>query len=103
MIAQERIVTQVPPQLELVAAPPVQTPQNDNWLYYGTDEAWLKYDYSDWLETPYGGPETTTYKLPQYEEDLNCYSNEPGKTDEQIWQEVEEFEAFASSDDYDEF
>lgn len=89
MIAQERIGRQVPSQPKPVTPSSIQTSQNNNWLHSRTDEAWLKYDYSDWLETPYGEPETTAYKLPQYEEDLDCYSNEPGKTDEQIWQEVE--------------
>ena len=103
MIAQIQTPSPVPPQPKPVTTSPIQKLQNDNWLYYGTDEAWLKYDYSDWLETPYGGPETTAYKLLQYEEDLDCYSNEPSKTDEQIWQEVEEFMASGSPDDFDEF
>lgn len=44
MIAQEIIARQVPPQLKLVAAPPLQT--NNNWLYAGTSEAWLNTDYT---------------------------------------------------------
>ncbi|NET12275.1 MAG: hypothetical protein F6K08_05135 [Okeania sp. SIO1H6] len=103
MIAQERIVRQVPSQLKLVNPSPVQTPQNDNWLYAGTDEAWLNVDYS---QPPYSiciEASTTAYKLPQYEEDLDCYSNEPGKSYEQIWLEVAEFKTSASPDDYDEF
>ncbi|MGK7919900.1 MAG: hypothetical protein AB4080_07820 [Trichodesmium sp.] len=87
MIAQIQTTKPAPQQLVL----PVQTSQNNNWLYAGTDEAWL---YTDYSQPPYNictctEAETTAYKLPQYEEDLDCYSNEPGKTDEQIWQEVE--------------
>ncbi|NET45962.1 hypothetical protein [Okeania sp. SIO2B3] len=79
------------------------TSPNNNWLYAGTDEAWL---YTDYSQPPYNictEAETTAYKLPLYEEDLDCYSNEPGKSYEQIWQEVAEFQASASPDDYDEF
>ncbi|NER01547.1 MAG: hypothetical protein F6K17_02315 [Okeania sp. SIO3C4] len=78
---------------------------NDNWLYVGTPEAWLNVDYS---KPPYNictctEAETTAYKFPQYEVDLDCYSNEPGKTPEQIWREVDDFIASGSPDDYDEF
>ncbi|NET30149.1 hypothetical protein [Okeania sp. SIO1I7] len=77
---------------------------NNNWLYAGTDEAWL---YTDYSQPPYNictEASTTAYKLPLYEEDLGCYDwSTPAKTPEQIWQEVEEFEASASPDDYDEF
>lgn len=103
MLTQIQTTRPAPPQLKLVA-PPVQPPQsNDNWLYDGTDEAWL---YTDYSQAPYNictEVETTAYKLPLYEEDLDCYSNEPGKTPEQIWQEVEEFKASALPDDFDEF
>ncbi|NET44754.1 hypothetical protein [Okeania sp. SIO2B3] len=104
MLTQIQTTRPAPPQLKLVA-PPVQTSQtNDNWLYDGTDEAWL---YTDYSQAPYNictEVETTAYKLPQYEEDLGCYDwSTPVKTPEQIWQEVEEFKASASPDDFDEF
>ncbi|GGA46322.1 hypothetical protein CYANOKiyG1_65340 [Okeania sp. KiyG1] len=76
---------------------------NDNWLYDGTPEAWLNVDYS---KPPYNictEAETTAYKFPDYEEDWDCYSNEPGKSYDQIWQDVEEFIASGSPDDLDEF
>ncbi|NEP41667.1 MAG: hypothetical protein F6K25_04745 [Okeania sp. SIO2G4] len=99
MLAQ--IQTKPAPQ-QLVASP-VQTSQNNNWLYAGTDEAWL---YTDYSQAPYNictEAETTAYKL-LYEEDLGCYDwSTPAKTPEQIWREVEEFQASASPDDYDEF
>ncbi|NET14308.1 MAG: hypothetical protein F6K08_16465 [Okeania sp. SIO1H6] len=103
MIAQIQTKRPAPPQLKLVA-PPVQPPQsNDNWLYDGTDDAWL---YTDYSQAPYNictEAQTTAYKLPLYKVDLDCYSNEPGKTPEQIWQDVEKFKASASPDDFDEF
>ncbi|WP_202219513.1 hypothetical protein [Okeania sp. KiyG1] len=77
---------------------------NDNWLYAGTPEAWLYVDYS---QPPYDictEAETTAYKFPDYEEDWDCYDySTPAKTPEQIWQEVEDFIASGSSDDFDEF
>lgn len=83
---------------------PSTSQNNDNWLYAGTDEAWLYVDYS---QPPYNcncEDEMTAYKLPQYEVDLDCYDySTPAKTSEQIWQEVEEFKASASPDDFDEF
>ncbi len=104
MIAQERIVSPTSSQLKLVAAPPTQTAQNDNWYHYGTEDAWY---YTDYQKAPYNictEASTTAYKLPQYEEDMECYrSLTPLKTSSQIWQEVEEFKASASSDDPDEF
>lgn len=104
MITQERIARQAPSQLELVAAPCVQTAQNNNWYYAGTAEAWLNTDYS---QAPYNictEASTTAYKLPQYSEDLECYDwTAPLKSSSQIWQEVEEFKASASPDDPDEF
>ncbi|NET13333.1 MAG: hypothetical protein F6K08_10985 [Okeania sp. SIO1H6] len=103
MLTQTQTKRPAPPQLKLVA-PPVQPPQsNDNWLYAGTDEAWL---YTDYSQAPYNictEASTTAYKLPQYEVDLDCYSNEPGKTPEQIWREVDDFIASGSPDDFDEF
>ncbi|NET45917.1 hypothetical protein [Okeania sp. SIO2B3] len=103
MLTQTQTKRPAPPQLKLVT-PPVQPPQNnDNWLYAGTDDAWL---YTDYSQPPYNictEASTTAYKLPLYEEDLDCYSNEPGKTPEQIWQDVEKFKASASPDDFDEF
>ena len=87
MIAHERIVRQAPAQL--VAATPVQTPHNNNWFHSGTDDAWLNTDYS---QAPYNictEAETTAYKLPQCEEDWDCYSNESGKTDAEISAELE--------------
>ncbi|NES01989.1 MAG: hypothetical protein F6K22_03590 [Okeania sp. SIO2F4] len=80
------------------------TSQNNNWLYAGTDEAWL---YTDYSQAPYNiciEAETTAYKFPDYEEDWGCYDySTPAKTPEQILREVEEFKASASPDDYDEF
>ncbi|NER01332.1 MAG: hypothetical protein F6K17_01160 [Okeania sp. SIO3C4] len=104
MLTQTQTKRPAPSQLKLVA-PPVQPPQsNDNWLYAGTDEAWLHTDYS---QAPYNictEVETTAYKFPDYEEDWGCYDySTPAKTSEQIWQEVEEFKASASPDDFDEF
>ena len=85
------------------STPSISASPNNNWLYAGTDEAWL---YTDYSQPPYSictEAETTAYKLPLYEEDLDCYSNEPGKTPEQIWRELEEFIASGSPDDYNEF
>lgn len=104
MIAQERIGRQVSPQPKSVTPSSIQTVQNNNWLHSGTDDAWLNYDYSEWLAPRYSEASTTTYKLPQYEEDVDCYDwTTPLKTSSEIWQEVAEFQASASSEDYDEF
>ena len=86
------------------STPSISASPNNNWLYAGTDEAWLCVDYS---KPPYSictEAETTAYKLPLYEEDLDCYDwSTPVKTVEQILAEVEEFKASGSPDDYDEF
>ncbi|NEN92206.1 MAG: hypothetical protein F6K48_26210 [Okeania sp. SIO3H1] len=98
------MLTQQIPTTATTATVPSTSDNNDNWLYAGTPEAWLYVDYS---QPPYNictEAETTAYKLPLYEEDLGCYDwSTPAKTPKQIWQEVEEFKASASPDDYDEF
>lgn len=68
------------------------TYQNNNWLYDGTDEAWL---YTDYSLPPYNistEASTTSYKLPQYEEDLDCYNCKTPKTNAEILAELEALE-----------
>ncbi len=105
MIAQEKITRQAPSQLELVAAPSVQTAQNDNWYHYGTEDAWYHTDYQ---KAPYNickEASTTSYNWSDYEVDYIDVPDwtVPLKSSSQIWQEVEEFKASASPEDYDEF
>ena len=103
MLAQQIPTTTTATITTTASTVPSTSQNNDNWLYDGTPEAWL---YTDYSQAPYNictEAETTAYKLPLYEEDLDCYSNEPGKTPEQIWRELEEFIASGSPDDYNEF
>ena len=62
--------------------------KTNNELYAGTDDAWLYVDYS---LPPYNltEAETTAYKLPQYEEDLDCYNCTTPKTNAEILAELE--------------
>lgn len=88
MIAQTQTKRPAPPQLKLVVSP-VQPPQNnDNWLYAGTDEAWLYTDYRQLERDISTEVETTAYKLPQYPEDLDCFTCTTPKTNEQILDEL---------------
>ena len=85
MITQERIARPAPSQ-QLVA--PVQTQNNDNWLYAGTDDAWLYTDYRQLERDISTEPAITAYKLPQYPEDLDCFTCTTLKTNEQILDEL---------------
>ncbi len=86
MITQERIASPAPSQ-QLVTALP-ETSHNENWLYAGTDDAWLYTDYRQ-LECDISTEvETTAYKLPQYPEDLDCFTCTTPKTNEQILDEL---------------
>ncbi len=83
MIAQLQTQSPVSTEVKLV------NPQSDNWLHYGTPDAWLDTDYS---QAPYNictEASTTAYKLPLYPEDLDCYSCATPKTNEQILEELE--------------
>ncbi len=82
----------------------IKTTQTDqNWLYTGTSEAWLHYDYSEGLaSTPcYTSASTTAYKIPDYAEDVECYDcSNPLKSSEEIWKEVEEFITYSDSSEH---
>ncbi len=90
MIVQERIVSPTPSQQLVTPLPEIY--RNDNWLYANTEDAWLYTDYRQLERDISTEAETTAYKLPEYEEDLDCYNCTRTKTNAEILDKLKALE-----------